>query len=117
MARGQVVVKWNGPKVKANARTGAIAGLKSASEHLLGQARQETPLQEGHLERSGRPHLYPSTLMAAVSFNTPYARIQHESPHFRHPIRGKAYYLRDPFRRERKTMLAIIATAIRRQNR
>lgn len=34
-----------------------------------------------------------------VSFNTPYALIQHEELGFNHPSGGKALYLRDPFYR------------------
>jgi len=37
-----------------------------------------------------------------VSFNTPYARKQHEEIGYAHPRGGKAKYLEDPFRRNKK---------------
>lgn len=111
---GRVRVQWRGPEAKAAARGGAVRGLQLASEHLLGEAQKETPFREGHLERSARPHLYPERLMAAVSFNTVYARRQHEETTWHHPIKGKAKYLEDPFRRERQVMLRLIETSVRR---
>lgn len=111
---GRVSVRWRGPEVKAAARGGAVRGLRLAAEHLTGEAQKETPFREGHLERSARPHVYPERLMAAVSFGTVYARRQHEETTWHHPIKGKAKYLEDPFRRERRVMLRLIETAIRR---
>lgn len=114
MPAGQVRVVWNGKKVQAASHQGAIRGLRLASEHLLGAARPETPLREGDLDRSGKAETRPAQLMAAVSFNTVYARRQHEETTWRHPIRGKAKYLEDPFNRERDVMLQIIAVQVRR---
>lgn len=117
MPAGTVRVVWNGAKIKKATRDGVEHGLQLSAEHLLGQSRQEAPLREGHLDRSGRAEVFPNSLTAAVSFNTPYARRQHEETSWRHPVRGKAHYLSDPFTREQETMLALIATATRRSLR
>ncbi|MGO2113089.1 MAG: hypothetical protein ACTH31_15905, partial [Pseudoclavibacter sp.] len=54
-------------------------GLNQAVEHLDGEVQPRTPYLTGDLERSKViHHASPNDLEAGISFNTPYARRQHE---------------------------------------
>ncbi|GAA1994374.1 hypothetical protein GCM10009799_20600 [Nocardiopsis rhodophaea] len=100
------------------ARKGAEAatarGLGKAAEHLLGESRQEVPLEEGTLSRSGTSVVDRSDLNAAVYYDTVYAVRQHEELTWRHDAGRKAKYLEDPLNREQQTMLALVAAEVRR---
>lgn len=80
--------------------------LEEEAKKIELQAKQETPYKTGKLERSvkvtvsknkQRPGINISASARDKGFN--YAGIQHENTHFKHPIKGKANYLRDPFNR------------------
>ncbi|MGW6498549.1 hypothetical protein [Nonomuraea angiospora] len=105
-----------GPIDKAM-EAGAVKGLKVAMEHLLQKSREEVPHEEGTLERSGTPSIDEANLIGAVSYDTPYAIIQHEDLTFRHDEGRKAKYLEDPFDAEQQTMQELIAAQIRRSLR
>ena len=49
-----------------------------------------------------------------ISFNTPYARRQHEELGYQHPRGGKAKYLEDPFNRNKKKVLKYADKRIRK---
>jgi hypothetical protein len=84
-----------------------------ALEHTLGVANTQVPLDEGNLERSGRVDV--DGLDGSISYDTPYAVIQHERLDFVHPIPGrKAKYLEDPMNSERDIMLQLMAISLRR---
>lgn len=106
---------WNGDEVEALITAGSVAGLTEAAEHLLKEAKDLVPIDEAMLELSGVASVDEEDLTAAVSFDTPYAVIQHERLDFRHANGRQAKYLEQPFHGEREVMLAIIATAVRRE--
>ncbi|MEU4332331.1 hypothetical protein [Nonomuraea dietziae] len=101
----------------ARMQEGAVKGLKVAMEHLLQVSREEVPLEEGTLERSGTTSVDASSLTGAVSYDTVYAVIQHERLDFKHDAGRKAKYLEDPFDAEQETMQELIAAEIRRSLR
>lgn len=105
---------WNGDEVEARITAASVAGLTLAAEHLLQVSRTEVPIDEATLERSGVASVDEEDLTAAVSYSTPYAVRQHEELGYRHAAGRKAKYLEDPMNNERETLLAIIATAVRR---
>lgn len=107
-------VQWFGEQVKAQLRAAAVEGIGLATEHWLGQARQEVPLEEGTLERSGVTSIDGDKLTGAVSFDTKYAVRQHEDPDLRHDEGRKWKYLEDPGNREAPTMVALMAVPLRR---
>jgi len=113
----RIRLNWNGRRVTEQQRAGAVRGLRMAAEHLLGESRQEVPIEEGTLERSGVASVDEASMRAAVSYDTPYAVRQHEDLDLRHDQGRKAKYLEDPMNRERSTMLEIIAAQIRRSQR
>jgi hypothetical protein len=96
------------------AREAAARGLGLAMEHLLTESRKQVPIEEGTLERSGVAVVDEQNLVGAVSYDTIYAVRQHEELGWRHDEGRKAKYLEDPHREEADTMLALIATQIRR---
>lgn len=109
-----VDITYHGDKVLAQIVAGAFNGIEQAAEHLLQVSSQLAPHQEGILAGSGTVTADESTDTAAVSFNTVYARRQHEELTWRHKPGKQAKYLEEPALTERPIMLAIIAKAVRR---
>jgi hypothetical protein len=103
---------WHGLKVAAATRAAAEQGVGNAAEHLLGVSRERVPLEEGTLERSGRTD--QEGLRAAVSYDTVYARRQHEELTWRHDPGRTAKYLENSLREEAATLNGLIGAAIRR---
>lgn len=110
-------LKLDTAQLDARMQEGAVKGLNVAMEHLLQVSREEVPHEEGTLERSGTPSVDASSLTGAVSYDGPYAVIQHEDLTFRHDAGRKAKYLEDPFDAEAGTMAELIAANIRRSLR
>lgn len=104
---------WHGERVQLRADEAAAAGLKKAAEHVLQVSRTRVPLEEGTLERSGVASVDEGALTAAVSYDTVYAKYQHERLDLRHAQGRTAKYLEGPLNEEVATVEAIIAAEIR----
>jgi hypothetical protein len=83
-----------------------IVILEQEARKIELQAKLETPRDTGKLESSvkarvardkRRPGINISASARDKGYN--YAGIQHENTHFKHPVKGKAHYLKDPFDR------------------
>jgi len=119
-----MTVKWYGEKAKAAERAGAARGLYLWAEHVLEEATRVVPIAPsgGTLERSG--HAWPpsqagfaggSGLQAAVTYDTPYAVIQHESLDYHHTRPGAtAKYLETPLNASKAKGIALVAREIKR---
>lgn len=96
-------------------RDAAARGVGKAAEYVLGEARRIVPHEEGTLERSGRASVEQSGTSArgAVSFDTPYAVVQHERTHYRHKKGRRAKYLETPLNASQGKVQAIIAAELR----
>lgn len=97
-------------------RSGAARGVGLAAEYVLGEARKIVPHEEGTLERSGRASVEESSkggVTGAVSFDTPYAVVQHEQTSYRHKKGRRAKYLETPLNASKAKVNEIIAQAIR----
>ncbi|MFI6266157.1 hypothetical protein [Micromonospora sp. NPDC051006] len=105
-------VEWNGPELEAIIEGASGAGLLLAAEHLLQVSRTEVPIEEATLERSGVAEVDDADMIAAVSYDTPYAVRQHEEMTWRHDEGRKAKYLEDPMNAERETLLELVAAPI-----
>lgn len=68
-----------------------MKGLKKWGHTVLGASKEIVPLDTGTLQRSGRVNLNEKMKKVTVSYNTPYARRQHEE----HKTKSK--YLEKPF--------------------
>lgn len=107
--------EWNGPQVAANVQAAAGRGLHQAAEFVLAKAREEVPIDEATLSRSGATDVDPQAGKATVSFDTPYAARQHEELTYRHAPGRKAKFLEDPLVETRDTQQRIIAGEISRE--
>ena len=83
-----------------------IVVLEQEARKIELQAKLETPRDTGKLESSvkarvsrdkRRPGINISASARDQGYN--YAGIQHENTHFKHQVKGKAHYLKDPFDR------------------
>ena len=87
---------------------GVEVALTLAAEHVLTVSNQHVPHDEGTLERSGKTSYDPKKKTAAVSYNTPYARRQHEELTWKHENGRTAKYLENAMNSERRNVLKII---------
>lgn len=88
-------------------------GLRLGAEHILQTSRKIVPIDEATLERSGKVSVDEAEMKAAVSYDTPYAVIQHEDLTLNHKNGRSAKYLERPFTSETETVRQIIAQAIK----
>lgn len=112
-----MAVKWYGKEVTAKMRAGAAKGLMDAAEHVLEEANRTVPLDEGTLMRSGVASLDEKQLIAAVSYDTPYAIRQHEATHYRHAPGRRAKWLELTLHERYVAVRRHIANAIRQAMR
>lgn len=80
--------------------------LEEEAKRVYAEAVSEAPFKTGALERAiyvrvskdkRRPGLVLGASIRKGRYD--YSGIQHERPQYKHPIKGKAWYLRDPFER------------------
>ncbi|MFD3614431.1 hypothetical protein ACFWWT_04110 [Streptomyces sp. NPDC058676] len=90
----------------------ASDGLRRGLEHVLGVSQEQVPLDEDTLQRSGKVDV--DGLDGAISYDTVYARRQHEELDWRHLPGRKAKYLEDPMNSERAVVLRLMAVPLRR---
>ncbi|MER6171362.1 hypothetical protein [Streptosporangium sp. NPDC001681] len=96
-------------QLSAQIKRSAVLGLRKSAEAVLATARHNAPHESGDLERSGAPSVDASRLVAAVSFDTPYAVRQHEEMDYDHPKKGGAKYLEKALAEEAANVLKILA--------
>jgi len=107
-------VTWNGKAVSRMVAAAAMRGTTMWGEFILTGARVDVPLDEGTLERSGRVISDERRISATVSFDTPYAVVQHEDLTFRHAPGRRAKYLERPWRASKRIGPNIVAKQIRK---
>lgn len=71
-------------------------GLQLTAEHILAEATDLVPIEEGTLQRSGTVSIDAMGTTAAVSYDTPYAVRQHEEIDWRHDPGRRAKFLEAP---------------------
>ncbi|NUQ88959.1 MAG: hypothetical protein HOQ43_10905 [Glycomyces artemisiae] len=106
-------IRWNGPAITAAAEAAASRGLKKGAELVLQRSNVRVPIQEGTLERSGVASV--DGLRAAVSYDTPYAKRQHEDMTLRHDSGRSAKFLEKALTESGQDVLDLIAAEIRRE--
>jgi hypothetical protein len=93
---------------------GAIAdALGDVAETLLNDANRTVPIEEGTLERSGVASVDRNALQSAVSYDTPYAVVQHEDPTLRHDPGRRDHWLIDTLNENRRRYLDYVADKVR----
>lgn len=103
-------MSWNARPAKAAALRGATQGLELAAEHVLQEATRIVPIEERTLQDSGTASV--DGLRAAVSYDTPYAVVQHEDLTLNHDPGKTAKYLEKPMMEERPVVARLIQRAI-----
>ena len=132
--------KWRIKEAVKIAEEAALKALRTGAEAILTEAIDETPFESGTLRRSGTVTVgglpdgaqvyaaaeagiemkdaFPGTegkeKAVYISFNTPYARRQHEELGYNHPRGGKAKYLEDPFNRNKDKVLKYVAKQVKK---
>lgn len=106
---------FSGKNPLSNIRSAQLRGAELAAEHLLGESRKLVPIEEGTLERSGAASAEQSggETNLAVSYDTPYAVVQHEAMDYQHDSGRQAKYLETAFNSQGDTALEVIARAVR----
>jgi hypothetical protein len=123
--------KWRIKEAVKIAEEAGLKALRTGAEGILTESIDETPIDTGTQRRSGTvtvgavpdasqvyeaaesgsdmrnafPEKIGKEKAVYISFNTPYARRQHEELGYEHPRGGKAKYLEDPFNRNKKKVL------------
>lgn len=131
---------WKTKEAVIVAETAGLKALRTGAEAILTEAIDEAPVDTGTLRRSGTvtvgklpdsariyeaaesgnemkdafPDPVGKEKAVYISFNTPYARRQHEELDYEHPRGGKAKYLEDPFNRNKKKVLKYADKQIRK---
>jgi len=132
--------KWRTKEAVKIAEKAGLKALRTGAEAILTNAIDEAPVDTGTLRRSGTvtvgskadggqvyaaaeagtemkdafPGETGKEKAVYISFNTPYARRQHEELGYQHPRGGKAKYLEDPFNRNKKKVLKYADKQIRK---
>ncbi|WP_043471013.1 minor capsid protein [Kitasatospora sp. MBT66] len=114
MSRPRSRIEWTGDATLRAERAAAARGLLAAAEHVLQVSREVVPIEEGTLARSGVASVDEQQLVAAVSYDTPYAARVHEDLNARHDQGRTAKYLERPAAAEAAAVEQIIAAAVRR---
>lgn len=91
---------------------GTRKGLHSALDHLAAVSKEQVPLDQGTLKRSCFVSIAEDGQSGAVSYDTPYAIVQHENTWYNHQRGRKGKYLEDPA--NDKTVQAEMRELIRR---
>ncbi|MFD6421552.1 hypothetical protein [Streptomyces sp. NPDC060198] len=105
------------PQVESALRPAAARGAYLAAEYVLGESQAVVPLDEAALSRSGTASVDEASLTGAVSYDSPYAVVQHERLDFRHAPGRQAKYLEQPLNAARRQVAAIVAAELRRAMR
>jgi len=100
-------------EIKGRLIAGAARGLTLAGEHVLGESNALVPIEEGTLERSGTVAVETKGMRAAISYDTPYAVVQHEDMTLRHDQGRRAKFLETAVNSNKTTAAEVIADAIR----
>ncbi|MEE4598221.1 hypothetical protein V2J94_41370 [Streptomyces sp. DSM 41524] len=105
---------FNGPQVTAVVREAAGRGLFLGAELVLSVSNERVPLDEAALQRSGTASVDEGELLAAVSYDTPYAARQHEEMTWRHAPGRRPKYLESALNDSAGDVLDVVAAQIRR---
>lgn len=132
--------KWRIKEAVKIAEEAGLKALRTGAEAILTEAIDEAPIDTGTLRRSGTvtvgkkadggqvyaaaeagtemkdafPGKVGKEKAVYVSFNTPYARRQHEELGYYHPRGGNAKYLESPFNRNKSKVLKMADLQIKK---
>jgi hypothetical protein len=105
----------NIPQVQRMIKQKTKEAMQDIVLDLTRRSKELAPLDTGDLRGSGFGEVEAMTnnVIGTVSFNTPYALIQHEDMSFNHPRGGQAKYLEQPLNQNRDRYKSFIQNKIR----
>ena len=89
-------IKIDKAKIKRITQRGGRKGTQMALDHLAAVSKEQVPLDQGPLKASCVVEVNEDGSAGTVSYDTPYAVMQHETTQFHHQRGRKAKYLEDP---------------------
>lgn len=92
----KVKAKLDKALIKDITRYGTEKGIWSALDHLAAVSKEQVPLDTGMLKASCVVSVSDDGKQGAVSYDTPYAVVQHENTWYNHQRGRKGKYLEDP---------------------
>ncbi|GAA2178551.1 hypothetical protein GCM10009785_01570 [Brooklawnia cerclae] len=104
---GEVTAKLRA--FSATERDRAAKALQLGAEHILAVSDRHVPHEEGILQDSGTTSRDEQRLEAAISYDTPYAVVQHENLSFHHDKGKTAKFLENAMNSERDNVGKIVA--------
>ena len=113
-----MTISWRNAVNFAGIESAILAAAESAltlgAEHVLSEATKLVPIEEGTLSRSGTTSTARDglTVIAAVSYDTPYARRQHEDMSYRHDQERQAKFLEQPLMAEAAVVAKVVAATV-----
>lgn len=106
----KVTVRLDKAKISSAVKKGGRKATWTALDHLATVSKEQVPLDQGPLKNSCYVDVADDGSSGTVSYDTPYAIVQHENTQFQHQRGRKAKYLEDPandrsVRREMETLM------------
>jgi hypothetical protein len=95
-------------------RAAAAEALGDITEAALADANQTCPVETGTLRRSGFAEVDEQNLVGQVAYDTPYAVIQHEDPHFHHDPPTRDHWLERSVAENQRRYAEVMAERLRR---
>ena len=109
----RVQVDFDTSKIVAENEQKARAGLLKCVKVLLERANQIVPHDEGTLMRSGQFSVGDRDLIAAVSYDTPYAVRLHEHPEYRFQQNREGKWLEKTINQDSGDLLEKLAAELK----
>lgn len=92
----KVRIKIDSALINQVTKSGSKKGTWMALDHLASVSKDQVPLDQGPLKNSCYVDVNDDGSEGTVSYDTPYAVVQHENTSFNHQRGRKAKYLEDP---------------------
>lgn len=106
-------LKWYGDEVMRKMTVAGYEGLFDAGDELMTASNVVIPIDTHALGMSGRVSGDPVGKEVAVSYDKPYAVVQHERLDYRHKPGRKAKYLEGALNETARSLFEVIARPIR----
>lgn len=110
--RFKVDVRLDKAKIQKITKECSKKGTWTALDRLAAASKEQVPLDQGPLKNSCYVDVADDGSSGTVSYDTPYAVVQHENMEYQHQRGRKAKYLEDPA--NDKTVLAEMRTLMAR---
>lgn len=105
---------WKGREAKQIYNRAIVRAVTIGVEVLLTESNRTVPIEEATLERSGQTSVDRVKAEGAVSYDTPYARRQHEDLSLGHDAGRRGKWLEMTLKEQGPALRGVIADEIKR---